>query len=120
VAKLESEKYSVRAKAYDLVLNGVELGAGRSATTMPSSSSASSTCSSKARGRPSPLRVRLDAFKFGIPPHGGLSIGLDRLIAQLLGVTAMDDVIAFPKDMKGNDPMVDAPTAIDPGLSGRC
>jgi aspartyl-tRNA synthetase len=115
--KLETEKYAVRAKAYDLVLNGVELGAG------------------SIRNHDVHLQQRvfdmfeykredvykrwgfvLDALKFGVPPHGGLSIGLDRLIAQLLGVNAMDEVIAFPKDRNGSDPMVDAPTPIDPGF----
>ncbi|HVY61219.1 MAG TPA: amino acid--tRNA ligase-related protein, partial [Planctomycetota bacterium] len=114
--KLETEKYSVRAKAYDLVLNGVELGAGSIRNhDVHVQQRVFDMFEYKREDVYKRWGFVLEAFKFGVPPHGGLSIGLDRLIAQLLGVDAMDEVIAFPKDRNGNDPMVDAPTKIDPG-----
>ena len=55
----------------------------------------------------------LDAFKYGAPPHGGMGIGLDRLVMTMLGCETLRDVIAFPKDKNANEPMTDCPSEID-------
>ncbi len=111
---LESDKVNVKAKAYDLVLNGVEL------------------CSDSIRITNPDLQKRMfallglsdeeayakfgfltDAFKFGAPPHGGMGIGLDRLIMQMLGCESLRDVIAFPKVQNASEPMTECPSAVD-------
>jgi aspartyl-tRNA synthetase len=114
---LSTDKYRARAKAYDLVLNGVELGAGSIRVHDPETQQ---RIFDMFEYPPQEVSKRfgfvLEAFKFGVPPHGGLSIGLDRLIALMLGVSGMEEVIAFPKARDGTDPMADAPSPIDEGL----
>jgi len=109
------ELLAVRSQAYDLVLNGWELGSG------------------SVRIHRSDIQARifellgiteaeaqlkfgflLDAFKFGAPPHAGFAFGIDRLVALLLGEENIREVIAFPKTQSGGDPLTGAPTEIDP------
>ncbi len=111
---LETDKGSVRAKAYDLVLNGIELSSGSIRIT-----------DSELQGRIFKLLglseeeahqkfgYLLDAFKFGPPPHGGMGIGLDRLIMQLLKAESLRDVIAFPKVQNASEPMTECPSPVD-------
>ncbi len=111
---LETDKGSVRAKAYDLVLNGIELSSGSIRIT-----------DSDLQGRIFKLLglteeeahqkfgYLLDAFKFGPPPHGGMGIGLDRLIMQLLKAESLRDVIAFPKVQNASEPMTECPSPVD-------
>ncbi|MBR6552128.1 MAG: aspartate--tRNA ligase [Clostridia bacterium] len=111
---LETDKGSVRAKAYDLVLNGIELSSGSIRIT-----------DSDLQGRIFKLLglteeeahqkfgYLLDAFKFGPPPHGGMGIGLDRLIMQLLRAESLRDVIAFPKVQNASEPMTECPSPVD-------
>ncbi len=111
---LETDKGSVRAKAYDLVLNGIELSSGSIRIT-----------DSELQGRIFNLLglseeeahqkfgYLLDAFKFGPPPHGGMGIGLDRLIMQLLKAESLRDVIAFPKVQNASEPMTECPSPVD-------
>ncbi len=111
---LETDKGAVRAKAYDLVLNGIELSSGSIRIT-----------DSDLQGRIFKLLglteeeahqkfgYLLDAFKFGPPPHGGMGIGLDRLIMQLLRAESLRDVIAFPKVQNASEPMTECPSPVD-------
>ena len=55
----------------------------------------------------------MDAFRYGAPPHGGMGIGLDRLVMQMLGASTLRDVIAFPKVQNMTEPMTDCPSAVD-------
>ena len=56
----------------------------------------------------------MDAFKFGAPPHGGMGIGLDRLVMQMLGAPTLRDVVLFPKVQNASEPMTNAPAGVDP------
>lgn len=111
---LESDQGKVRSKAYDIVLNGCELGGG----------------SIRIHDRSLQMRIfkllgfteqsaqeqfgfLLDAFKYGVPPHGGLAIGLDRFVMLLTGANSIREVIAFPKVQNSSDLMTDAPAPVD-------
>jgi len=110
---MEKDPSRVRARAYDLVLNGTELGSG------------------SIRIHQEPLQRRvfqvlglteqmvqerfgflLQAFRYGAPPHGGFAVGLDRLVAMLTGAASIREVIAFPKTQKAVDPVTDAPSSV--------
>ena len=115
IALLDTAPGKVRANAYDMVINGVELGGG------------------SIRIHDSALQKRMfellgftdeqaqyqfgflmDAFKYGAPPHGGLAFGLDRFVSLFAGLDSIRDCIAFPKNNSGRDVMNDAPSRIDP------
>lgn len=111
---LESEPARVLAKAYDLVLNGYEVGGGSIRIHSPD---VQSRLFARLGMTPEQARSRfgflLDALQYGAPPHGGIALGLDRLSMMLAGTTNIRDVIAFPKNQKARDLMTGAPAEVD-------
>ncbi len=105
---------AVRSQAYDLVLNGWELGSGSVRIHSPV---VQQQIFSLLGIEPEEAQARfgflLDAFKFGAPPHAGFAFGLDRLVALLAGEENIREVIAFPKTQKGADPLTGAPSPVD-------
>jgi aspartyl-tRNA synthetase len=112
--RLETEPASVRARAYDLVLNGVELGGGsiRIHRTDVQARMFKVLGISDAEAREK-FSFLLEALKFGAPPHGGIALGLDRFVRILLGESSIRDCIAFPKTQRGQDLMTGAPGTVD-------
>ena len=111
---LETDKAQVRAKAYDLVLNGVELSSGSiRITDSDLQDRIFKLLGLSDEEAQQKFGYLLDAFKFGPPPHGGMGIGLDRLIMQLLQVDSLRDVIAFPKVQNASEPMTECPSKVD-------
>jgi aspartyl-tRNA synthetase len=112
---LESDPAKVRAKAYDLVINGYEAGGGSIRIHNPQIQSrlfaVLGMSPEQARQR---FGFLLDALQFGAPPHGGIALGLDRLTMILSGTTNIRDVLAFPKNQKARDLMTGAPAPVDP------
>ena len=104
----------VRANAYDMVLNGNEIGGGsiriHDKATQALMFKYLGFTEQEARNQ---FGFLMDAFQFGAPPHGGLAFGLDRLVAILGGQETIRDFIAFPKNNSGRDVMIDAPSVID-------
>jgi aspartyl-tRNA synthetase len=111
---LETEPGKVRANAYDMVLNGNEIGGGsiriHDKATQQLMFKYLGFSDEDARNQ---FGFLMDAFQFGAPPHGGLAFGLDRLTAILGGQETIRDFIAFPKNNSGRDVMIDAPSIID-------
>lgn len=111
---LETDKANVRAKAYDLVLNGVELSSGSIRITDPTLQnrifSLLGLSEEEAKAK---FGYLLDAFRFGAPPHGGFGIGLDRLIMQMLRCETLRDVVAYPKVQNASEPMTECPAQVD-------
>ncbi len=111
---LETDPAKVRANAYDMVLNGNEIGGGsiriHDKETQQLMFKYLGFTDEEARNQ---FGFLMDAFQFGAPPHGGLAFGLDRLVAILGGQETIRDFIAFPKNNSGRDVMIDAPSAID-------
>lgn len=114
VAKLETDKAGCRAKAYDIVLNGVELGGGSIRINTPEMQEtmfkALGFSKEDANERFGHL---IRAFTFGAPPHGGLAYGLDRLVMLMTGADSIRDVIAFPKVQTASEPMTNCPDFVD-------
>ncbi len=111
---LESDKGAVRAKAYDLVLNGIELSSGSIRITDPELQGRIFTLLGLSEEEAqSKFGYLLDAFRFGPPPHGGMGIGLDRLVMQMIGAESLRDVIAYPKLKDATEAMTQCPSPVD-------
>ena len=112
---LETEPLKVRSQAYDLVLNGWELGSGSIRIHQPDLQARIFTLlgisDEEAQKR---FGFFLNPFRYGAPPHGGFAFGIDRLVAILAGEENIREVIAFPKTQSGLDPMTNAPTPVAP------
>jgi aspartyl-tRNA synthetase len=113
---LKTEPKRVRGQHYDIVVNGVELGGGSIRIHQPDVQK--TVFEEVLQISPEETKLRfgymLEAFRFGAPPHGGIALGFDRLIATLCGTSSIRDVIAFPKTAKGVDLMTDAPAPVAP------
>ena len=114
MALIETEPGKVRANAYDMVLNGNEIGGGsiRIHDRDLQSRMFDLLGFSKEQAQ-AQFGFLMNAFEFGAPPHGGLAFGLDRLVSILGGQETIRDFIAFPKNNSGRDVMIDAPSTID-------
>ena len=114
VPLLDSNPGAVRANAYDMVINGVEVGGGSIRIHDSRLQQKMFEClgftQDEAERR---FGFLMNAFKFGAPPHGGLAYGLDRFVSLFAGLDSIRDVIAFPKNNSGRDVMLDAPGIID-------
>ena len=113
LGKLETAPGDVRANAYDMVINGVEVGGG----SIRIHDNALQQQMFKALGfteaeAQAQFGFLLDAFRYGAPPHGGIAFGFDRLCALMGGVDSIRDFIAFPKNNSGRDVMIDSPSPI--------
>lgn len=110
---LETEPGKVRANAYDLVINGVEIGGG---SVRIFDSELQAKMFSLLGFTPEQAQYQfgflMNAFKFGAPPHAGIAFGFDRLVSMFAGLDSIRDVIAFPKNNSGRDVMMDAPSTI--------
>lgn len=111
---LDSDPGRVRANAYDLAMNGVELGGGSirifDSQLQNKMFELLGFTQEKAIDQ---FGCIINAFKYGAPPHGGLAFGLDRLVSMLAGLDSIRDCIAFPKNNSGRDVMIDSPSTID-------
>jgi aspartyl-tRNA synthetase len=110
---MESDPGKVLAKAYDIAMNGWELGGGsvriHAASVQAKQFRVLGIGEEEQRAK---FGFLLDALAYGAPPHGGIAFGLDRLVAMMAGVDYIRDVIAFPKTQRGQDMMVETPTPV--------
>lgn len=112
---MESNPGAVRANAYDMVINGVEIGGGSIRIHDTQLQQRMFSCLGF-----TPEQVQkqfgflLNAFKYGAPPHGGIAFGFDRLVSMFAGLDSIRDTIAFPKNNSGRDVMIDSPSEISP------
>jgi len=114
LGRLESDPGAVRARAYDVIMDGVELGGGsiriNDATVQRQMFRALGISDDEARSR---FGFLLEAFRYGVPPHGGIALGIDRMIMLMAGRDSIRDVIAFPKTTSASCLMTEAPSGVD-------
>jgi aspartyl-tRNA synthetase len=116
IAGLDSNPESVRANAYDMVINGVEVGGGsiriHDSELQKKMFQILGFTESRAQEQ---FGFLMNAFRYGAPPHGGIAYGLDRLVSLFAGLDSIRDCIAFPKNNSGRDVMLDAPARLEDG-----
>ena len=113
VDKMESDPGAVRANAYDMVINGVEVGGGSIRIHETGLQQRMFDCVGFTKGRAdAQFGVLVNAFNYGAPPHGGIAFGFDRLVSMFAGLDSIRDTIAFPKNNSGRDVMLDSPSEI--------
>ena len=113
---LESDPLAVRSRAYDLVVNGREIGSGSIRITDPAiQQRVLAALGIDAEEAQRKFGFLLEAFEYGVPPHGGWAGGIDRMVMEGLGTDNIRDVIAYPKNQQAQEPMTDAPAPVDPG-----
>ncbi|QZE14204.1 aspartate--tRNA ligase [Halosquirtibacter laminarini] len=111
---IESDPGAVRANAYDLVINGVEIGGGSVRIfDKDLQSKMFDLLGFTHEEAQSQFGFLMDAFKYGAPPHAGIAFGFDRLVSMFAGLDTIRDVIAFPKNNSGRDVMIDSPSMVD-------
>jgi aspartyl-tRNA synthetase len=114
IAVLDSNPGAVRANAYDMVINGVEVGGGsiriHDSELQKKMFQVLGFTESRAQEQ---FGFLMNAFRYGAPPHGGIAYGLDRLVSLFAGLDSIRDCIAFPKNNSGRDVMLDAPSTLD-------
>jgi aspartyl-tRNA synthetase len=112
---LEKDPLAVRSRAYDLVVNGREIGSGSIRITDPAiQQRVLAALGIDAEEAHRKFGFLLEAFEYGVPPHGGWAGGIDRMIMEGIGTDNIRDVIAFPKNQQAQEPMTDAPAPVDP------
>ena len=111
---LDTDPGAVRANAYDLVINGVEIGGGsiriHDSALQKKMFSVLGFTEEKAQQQ---FGFLMNAFQYGAPPHGGIAFGLDRFVSIFAGLDSIRDCIAFPKNNAGRDVMIDAPSTVE-------
>jgi len=114
IGLMDSNPGAIRANAYDLAMNGVELGGGsiriHDRTLQEKMFALLGFTPEQAQEQ---FGFLMGAFEYGAPPHGGLAFGLDRLVATMSGEESIRDFIAFPKNNSGRDTMIDAPSMLE-------
>jgi aspartyl-tRNA synthetase len=109
-----SDPGALRSNAYDLVVDGAELGGGSIRTHTPEiQQRVFDTIGLSADEAQARFGFLLDALRYGAPPHGGIALGVDRIVAMIAGRESIRDVIAFPKTASGSDPLTGAPAPVD-------
>jgi len=117
IALLDSDPARVRANAYDLVINGVEIGGGSIRIhDRPLQQKMFKTLGFSEEQAEEQFGFLMNAFRYGAPPHGGIAFGFDRLVALFAGLESIRDVIAFPKNNAGRDIMIDTPARVEEEL----
>ena len=110
---IDTEPGKVRAKAYDIVLNGTEIGGGSVRIHQNDIQEKMFECLGFTKeAAHEQFGFLLNAFKYGAPPHGGIAFGFDRLVSMFAGLDSIRDTIAFPKNNSGRDVMIDSPSEI--------
>ena len=114
IALLDTDPLKVRANAYDLVLNGVELGSGSIRNNEPDmQKKIFSILGLDEAAAYKKFGFLLEALSYGAPPHGGIALGLDRIVAIMAGEDSIREVLAFPKTQSAFCPLTEAPSEVD-------